>query len=93
MNDVTNSNDNDLRDAVAEIRGEQRYIRAAIERMATALERLTAVEARAATRDAQIEDHEKRIRALEAGWLKAVGAGAVVSALVSLGIAKVGALF
>lgn len=90
---MTDSNNNDLRDAVAEMRGEQRYIRAAIEKMASALDRLTAVEARATQRDSQVKDHEERIRTLERGWLKAVGAGAVVSALISWGVVKVGSLF
>lgn len=78
----------DLREAVAEIRGEQRHIRAAIERMATALDRLTALEARAMQRDQQVDDHEKRIRALERGWLKAVGAASAVSTAVAWGLLK-----
>lgn len=81
----TATNSHDISAQVAELRAEMRSenanTRRTLERVAAAVDKLSAIEAQNTARDSKLADHEARLRRLEANWLKFAGVLALLSAV------------
>lgn len=80
MNTQTADNEN-TRAALAEMRAEMRGMRETLQRVAGAMETLSAIEARNEARDERLGDHETRLRLLERSAWKVAGAVALAGAV------------
>lgn len=75
------TDNNDTRAQLAELRAELRGMRGTLERVAEAVQTLSAIEAKNATRDEKLQDHEHRLRGLERNAWKVAGAVALAGAV------------
>ncbi|MNU44083.1 hypothetical protein D3C71_328890 [compost metagenome] len=91
---TSNNNPHDISAQVAELRAEMRAenanTRRILDKVATSVEKLSAIEAQNTGRDAKLGDHEARIRGLETAWLKVTGAMVLLSSLGPLVAKKLG---
>lgn len=69
--------DNETRTQLAELRAEMRGVRETLQRVADAMQTLSAIEAKNATRDEKLTDHESRLRLLERNAWRVAGAVAL----------------
>lgn len=93
---TNHNNPSDISAQVAELRAEMRAenanTRRILDKVATSVEKLSAIEAQNQARDSKLGDHETRLRGLETAWLKTAGALALLSTVGPLVAKKLGVL-